>query len=115
MVASGTSGREPVLECARLRRGDDGLLSFPADSPTPRFGALLLSESLRSVSRTETRVGDEGGNDSSTGFRGTRMRLGDTEGLWGRMNVRWPAPLRPGMDWVRAMGGARLAADRDRT
>lgn len=116
-VASGTPGREPVLECARLRRGDEGLLSLGADSPTPRFGALLLSVSFRSVSRTETRVGDEG-NDSSAGFRGTRTRLGDPDGLWGRNwgeNDKWPAPLRPGMDCVRAMGGARLAAERDRT
>lgn len=26
----------------------------------------------------------------------------------------WPAPLTPGRDCVRAMGGARLAADLDR-
>jgi len=77
---SGTPGSEPAFEWARWRRGDEGLLSRDDERPRPRFGALLLSDNFRSVSWIETRVGDEG-NPSSTGFRGTRMRLGDPEGL----------------------------------
>jgi hypothetical protein len=81
------------------------------------LGELLPSGIFRSWSRTETRVGEEG-NPSSTGFRGMRIRLGDPEGLCGRIwgeNKRWPVALVPGMDWVRPMGGAKLAADRDLT
>lgn len=63
------------------------------------------------------RVGEEG-KPSSAGFRGMRIRLGDPEGLCGRIwgeNRRWPVALVPGIDWVRPIGGARLAADRDLT
>ncbi len=77
---------------------------------------------------TETRVGDMGGKASSTGFRGVRATgarflLGEPEpeGLseraWDDDELRrmCPAPLTPGRDWVRTMGGARLMADRERT
>lgn len=86
--------------------------------PRPRFGELCRSGRFRSGSRTETRVGEEG-KPSSDGFRGIRIRLGDPEGLCGRIwgeYRRWPVPDVPGMDCVRAMGGGiKLAADRDLT
>jgi hypothetical protein len=47
-----------------------------------------------------------------------RIRLGDPKGLCGRIcgeYRRLPVALVPGIDWVRAMGGAKLAADRDLT
>jgi len=87
--------------------------------PMAIFGELLLSGSFRSWSKTETRVGEEGGKASSVGFRGMRIRPGDPVGLSGRVwgaYRRWPVAFVPGMDWVRAMGGAKpLAADRDLT
>jgi len=53
---------------------------------TPKLGELFLSDSLRSGSWTDTRVGEDG-NASSTAFLGvrTRLRLGDPDGLWARI------------------------------
>lgn len=83
----GKSERELVLEGAKLRSGDAGRRRrFMVLIEEPRIGEVLLSPGvdLRSVSRTEVRTGDVGGNASSTGFRGVRTRLGDPEGLAGR-------------------------------
>lgn len=103
------------------QRGDDGLRSFGTDAsgviPMAILGELPPSDTFRSWSKTETRVGEEG-YVSSTGFRGRRIRLGEPKGLCGRIwgeNNRWPVALVLGIDWVRAIGGARLAADRDLT
>lgn len=86
-VDGGSMGMEPVLECVTLRRGDDGrriragvLVEIPMTGEL-----LLLSGWRRSGSRTDDRMGDVGGKASSTGFRGIRTRLGDCEGLAGRM------------------------------
>lgn len=79
----GAPSSDPVLEWAIWRSGDEGLLSLGTDvaeRPRPRLGALLRSDSFRSGSWTDTRVGDEG-KASSTAFRGARIRFGDPEGL----------------------------------
>lgn len=77
-----------VLALVIWQSGEDGLRSFGADvadeTPRLKFGELLLSDSLRSGSRTEIRVGEEG-KVSSIGLRGMRIRLGDPEGLCGRI------------------------------
>lgn len=63
-------------EAGRLIRPNVILLEV-----TPKLGELLRSESRRSGSWTEIRVGDGGGNASSAGFLGTRARLGVPVGL----------------------------------
>lgn len=128
MTAGGTGSE------AELRSGDEGLRRRPVlFVETPRMGELLPSWRGRwcSGSRTEERMGDSGGNASSRGFRGVRWppeaeREGDPggppEGLSGlpkappRGDSRtWPEEAKPGMDWVRDMGGgSRLAAERER-
>lgn len=76
---------DPVLECAMLRRGEDGRRSrWGLLVETPRLGELLLSRWARSGSMTDDRTGDGGGNASSSGFRETRTLLGEPEGLSGR-------------------------------
>jgi hypothetical protein len=109
-----------VPSCASVRSGDAGRRSralwMPGLAPRARLGALLLSDSRLSGLCTDMRVGDVG-KASSTAFLGARARLGETEGLDERSCGEYrmcPAPLTPGRDWVRAMGGAKLAADRDR-
>jgi len=91
----GSPGNRPELEWDRFLSGDAGLRSrddegVMAPPPRSRLGDVLLlllllppSDTTRSWSRTEIRVGDEG-KASSTGFRGRRMRLGELTGLWGR-------------------------------
>lgn len=58
------------------------------------------------------------GKTSSAGFRGIRTLLGDPIGLAGRWmgdERRCPAPLNPGIDCARIIGGARgLVEDLDR-
>ena len=112
----GTAGVGPPPAWA-LRSGEGGRRSLGTLLvETPRIGELLRSGCLRSGSRTEVRTGEGGGNDSSRGFRGVRILLGEPEGLLGRSCGEyriWPEPLTPGADWVREMGGARLAAERD--
>ena len=86
---------------------------------TPRFGELFLSVILLSDgSRTDVRMGDVGGNISSMGFLGFLTRLGDPDGLAGRIIICgekriWPAPFTPGMLCVLDMGGASEAVDLD--
>jgi len=82
-------------------------------------GELLLSACRLSLSKTEVRTGEGGGNTSSTGFRGVRCLFGEPEGLSGRScggyKIR-PAPSTPGIDRVRPMvKGGRLAVDLERT
>ena len=110
-----------MLECATLRRGEDGRRSrWGLLVEIPKLGEVLPSRWVRSGSMTDDRTGDEGGNASSSGFRGTRTLLGEPDGLSGRRSWgdkrMWPELLeaKPGMDWVRDMGGARLATDRER-
>lgn len=79
--------KEPVLELDMARKGDAGRCSRAGVLvEVPKMGELLLrSPWRRSGSRTEARTGDVGGKDSSTGFRGMRIRLGEFEGLAGRL------------------------------
>jgi len=103
-----------------LRSGEVGRRRRAAEVETPKLGELLLSRWARSGSRTEDLTGDGGGKVSSTGLRGIRILLGDPLGLCGLCNCgdssTWPEPLevKPGIDWVRDIGGARLATDLDR-
>lgn len=83
----------------------------------PRTGEMLLSIGCRSWFRTVVLTGEAAGKASSAGLRGVRTRLGDPIGLAGRNCGEyriWPDPLRPGIDCVRDMAGARLATDRER-
>lgn len=72
-----------MLTC---RNGDAGLRTRARGVGVPprvRFGELFRSVTLRSWSKTETRVGDIG-KASSAGFLATRTccgRMGDREGL----------------------------------
>lgn len=80
----GMAVREPVLECDRFRRGEEGRRRR-ALVDTPRLGELLLSLCRRSGSKTDDRTGEGGGKASSAGFRGVRTRLGEPDGLAGRI------------------------------
>ena len=54
------------------------------------------------------------GKTSSTGFLGVRTRTGELRGLEGRWIgdvSRCPAALKPGIDWVRDIGGARALVE----
>lgn len=82
----------------------------------PRLGELLRSRGGRRSRSwmTDMRVGEEGKTSSMTVLRGVRavvLIAGgrcsdglDTRGS--RRNWKWPAPLTPGIDWVRPSGGA---------
>lgn len=69
-------------------------------------------------SRTEDRMGEVGGNASSTGFLRWRTRFGEPWGLDGRRSGEDRERLarsKPGIDLVRDMlGRLRLAVDLDR-
>ena len=83
----------------------------------PRTGELLRSPCLLSASSTEVRIGESGGKLSSAGFRGTRVLLGDLEGLEGRTRggyIMRPAPSRPGIERVRPILGTVKLVDLER-
>lgn len=115
----GSSEEELELGGGTFRKGDDDLLRRLDDTMGgPNTGELLRSFGFFSQSRTLVRTGEVLGKASSACFLGVRARLGEPEleGLAGRScgeyNIR-PEPLTPGMDCVRDIGEARVAADRD--
>jgi hypothetical protein len=117
------------LCCAAYRSGEEGLRDRVKLDPAgrPRTGELLLSTARGvyssskiapfSLTLRSDRTGMTG-NASSTGFRGTRTRLGDPSGLAGRCigeDSKCPLPLTPGIDCALIIGGASgLVEDFDR-